>query len=75
MVKKNDNEHSLLVYRDHGNRGESSAVSSMQHSLQHVPLTLSEVSKVNRQCIQNFIKNIQSKVKICQDPVLSCANK
>ena len=29
----------------------------MQHSLQHVSLTLSQVSKINRQSIQSFIKN------------------
>jgi len=29
----------------------------MQHSLQHVSLTLSQVSKINRQSIQNFVKN------------------
>jgi len=29
----------------------------MQHSLQHVFLTLIQVSKINRQSIQNFIKN------------------
>jgi len=30
----------------------------MQHSLQHVSLTLSQVSKINRQSTQNFVKNI-----------------
>jgi len=29
----------------------------MQHSLQHVSLTLSQVSKIKRQSIQDFIKN------------------
>ena len=37
--------------------GKASAASSMQHSLQHVPLTLCEVSNINRQSIQNFVKN------------------
>jgi len=31
--------------------------SSMQHSLQHVPLILSQVSKINMQSMQNFVKN------------------
>ena len=38
-------------------RGKASAASSVQHLLQHVPLTLSQVSKINRQSIQNFVKN------------------
>ena len=29
----------------------------MQHSLQHLSLTLSQVSKINRQSIHNFVKN------------------
>jgi len=32
--------------------GKASVVSFMQHSLQHAPLTLSQVSKVNWQSIQ-----------------------
>jgi len=38
-------------------RSKVATVSSMQHLLQNVPLTLSQVSKVNQRGIQNFIKN------------------
>jgi len=58
VLKKDDNEHSLLVYQDHiVKRRKASAASSMQYSLQHVPPTLSQVSKINRQSIHNFVKN------------------
>ena len=57
--------------------GKVSAVSTMQHSLQHVPLTLSQVSKVNWKSVQNFIKNdgFEYRVRCRYACFLSCANK
>ena len=48
----------------------------MQHSLQHVPLTLSQVSKVNWKSVQNFIKNdaFEYRVRCRYACFLSCAN-
>ena len=54
--EKDHTEPSALMYWDHNNRGKASTTDYVQHSLQHLLLVLSQVSKVNRQSI-HFIKN------------------
>jgi len=58
---------------------KASAASCMQHSLQHVSLTLSQVSKINRQSIHNFVKNDDFeyvvKCRYTKSFLLSCARK